>query len=381
MATDISQAMKLSAQPVSVADTVKVKTATGEAVAISGTVNLNVGSSSVPISNPNNITVPVVNSNSVTVPVSLGGVTVPVKATAAGIPQNANGISLYLPVDANHGLTIPVGGGVTSIPVSGGTSSVPISGGTSSVPVANTNSIVVPVENTNNVTIPVTASGTILDVNIKTIEASAKTQFHEAMETAVEDTLGTKGWVWFYHTTNGWYIYLPDGSHTNGNSTSPLTLTYNSGIHVPASTTMSSDEYIEIRGTEVTWLGNTHWRVVQNQIKFPGTLPDAIVAQVQTAVTNGLNNADEINTVGQAGMYYGTVVSYSSTHITVKDTSGTSVSAYSIHISGAGDTVIRTVNTVAEVAQCIGLRVATTSSDYATTPRNWFTVDGFPGGL
>lgn len=190
MGSDISTSMKLTAQPVSIADTVNVKTDTGDSVAISGTVNLNVGSSTVPISNPNNITVPVVNSNSVTVPVSLGSVTVPVKATAAGIPQNANGISLYLPVDANHGLTIPVGGGVSSIPVantnnvtvavSGGTTSIPISGGTASVPIANT----------NNVTIPVTASGTVLDVKIVEVANVAKTSFHEATETALNDATG-----------------------------------------------------------------------------------------------------------------------------------------------------------------------------------------------
>lgn len=184
MGSDISTSMKLSAQPVSVADTVHVDTLVGASVAITGSVNLNVGSSTVPISNPNNITVPVVNTNSVTVPVSLGSVTVPIKATAAGIPQNVSGVSVYVPVDGNHSVTVPVANSNSvTVPVSGGTSSVPISGGTSSVPVANT----------NNVTVPVTSSGTVLEVKIVEISTTTPsggvapiTAFHEAMETALE---------------------------------------------------------------------------------------------------------------------------------------------------------------------------------------------------
>ena len=304
MGSDISTSMKLSAQPVSIADTVDVKTATGEAVAITGTVNANVGGVTVPISNPNNITVPVVNSNSVTVPVSLGSVTVPVKATAAGIPQNANGISLYLPVDANHGLTIPVGGGVTSIPVantnsvtvavsggttsipiSGGTASVPvantngvtvqISGGTASVPVANTNSVVVPVENTNNVTIPVTASGTVLDVNIATVAASAKTQFHEAMETALEEAdvvdvniatiasaaqtdlgLGMRGIVQNSlntSTLNTWRIFVDDGTVTS----------YDQSLHDTSGTNLPGNRRDDMLGRAVYRTTTSYiWRLV-----------------------------------------------------------------------------------------------------------------------
>ena len=231
MGSDISASMKLSAQPVSVADTVNVKTATGEAVAIAGTVNLNVGSSTVPISNPNNITVPVVNTNSVTVPVSLGSVTLPVKATAAGIPQNANGISLYLPVDSNHGLTIPVSGGTTSVPVantnnvtvsvSGGTTSIPISGGTTSVPVANTNNVTVPISggtssvpvaNTNSVVVPVrtvtgttnAADGTGAAVVVPAIASGAQKRGSVAQSHNVAAST--------YGALGGWNIVLDDGT-------------------------------------------------------------------------------------------------------------------------------------------------------------------------
>ena len=251
LGVNVSNAMKLSAQPISIASTVDVKTATGEAVAITGTVNANVGSATLPISNPNNITVPVratstgipQNASGVNVicPVNVGSSTVPVKATTAGIPQNANGISLYLPVDANHGLTIPVGGGVSSIPVgSTGLTSIPVSNpnnvtvlventnsvvvpvrtvtGTTNaasvtgtavvVPVTNANNISVLVENTNSVVVPVrtvtgttnaadgtgaavvvpvTSSGTVVDVKLVEVAVGAKTSFHEAMEDAIND--------------------------------------------------------------------------------------------------------------------------------------------------------------------------------------------------
>jgi hypothetical protein len=239
MASDISTSMKLTAQPVSIADTVNVKTDTGESVAISGTVNLNVGSSTVPISNPNNITVPVVNSANVTVPVNVGSATVPVRASANGTPQNSSGVNVLVSVNPTHSVTVPVSvgsatvpasvpagltvpasvasnltvpvavGGATvpayvpntltvpasvpvglTVPVAVGSNTVPVAVGSATVPVANTNSIVVAVENTNNVTIPVTASGTVLDVNITGVSSTAKNLFHEAMETALDDATG-----------------------------------------------------------------------------------------------------------------------------------------------------------------------------------------------
>jgi hypothetical protein len=352
MGSDISTSMKLTAQPVSIADTVNVKTDTGDSVAISGTVNLNVGSSTVPISNPNNITVPVVNSNSVTVPVSLGSVTVPVKATAAGIPQNANGISLYLPVDANHGLTIPVGGGVTSIPVtvgsatvpvrvvtntsqgastfgtgvvvpvSGGIASVPvsnstgvtvqISGGTSSVPVANTNSVVVPVRTVTGTTnaadgtgaavvVPVTASGTVLDVKITEVADLAKTSFHEAMETALEDA-----------------------------------------------------------------------DVVDVNIS---TVAAAAKTQFHEATETALNDATGINTVDQNGLYYGYVYEPSSLYNRVF-VDGTIHNVGSITLSGTGDYLNRGTHSYDECVKLMGLRVFTRESNYATyTATQWFTID------
>ena len=304
MGSDISTSMKLSAQPVSIADTVNVKTATNEAVAITGTVNANVGGITLPISNPNNITVPVVNTNSVTVPVSLGSVTVPIKATTSGIPQNASGVSVYVPVDGNHSVTVPVSAGSTTVPasvpsgltvpasvpsgltvpVAVGSNTVPVAVGSATVPVA-VGSVVVPVRTVTGTTnaadgtgaavvVPVTASGTVLDVNIATVAAIAKTSFHEAMEEALDD-------------------------------------------------------------------------------------------------------ATDINTVGQAGLYYGTVVSYGSTYFTIKDTGGTSVSGNAIHKTGTGDSITRTGNTISEVSQMTGLRVYTASSDYATVARNWYTVDNF----
>jgi hypothetical protein len=242
LGVNVSNAMKLSAQPISIASTVNVKTATNEAVAITGTVNANVGGVTLPISNPNNITVPVVNSANVTVPVNVGSATVPVRASANGTPQNSSGVNVLVSVNPTHSVTVPVSAGSTTVPVSVpsgltvpasvasnltvpvavggatvpayvpsgltvpasvassltvpvsvGSNTVPVAVGTATVPVA-VGSVVVPVENTNNVTIPVTSSGTVLDVKIVEISAVAPsggvaptTAFHEAMETALEE--------------------------------------------------------------------------------------------------------------------------------------------------------------------------------------------------
>jgi hypothetical protein len=241
LGVNVSNAMKLSAQPISIADTVNVKTATGEAVAITGTVNANVGGITLPISNPNNITCPVVNTNSVTVPVNVGSATVPVRASANGTPQNSSGVNVLVPVNPTHSVTVPVSAGSTTVPVSVpsgltvpasvpsgltvpvavggatvpayvpntltvpasvpsgltvpvavGSNTVPVAVGSVTVPVANTNSIVVPVENTNNVTIPVTSSGTVLNVKIveiSTVAPSGGVAPTEAFEAAMEDAI------------------------------------------------------------------------------------------------------------------------------------------------------------------------------------------------
>lgn len=278
MGSDISTSLKSSPQPVSIADTVDVKTATGEAVAITGTVNANVGSVTLPISNPNNITVPVVNSGNITIPVNVGTSTVPVRASANGTPQNSSGVNVLVSVNPTHSVTVPVSvgsaavpvsvpsgltvpasvasnltvpvavGGATvpayvpsnvtvpasvssglTVPVSVGSNTVPVAVGSVTVPVANTNSVIVPVENTNNVTVPVTSGG-VVDVNIKTVETNARDQFHIAMETALNDandidvipvdaTLrGYVNWVHSYSTTDyfKWTIVVASGyTHYN----------------------------------------------------------------------------------------------------------------------------------------------------------------------
>ena len=329
LGANVSNAMKLSAQPISIASTVNVKTATNEAVAITGTVNANVGGVTLPISNPNNITVPVVNTNSVTVPVNVGSATVPVRASANGTPQNSSGVNVLVSVNPVHSVTVPVSAGSTTVPasvpsgltvpasvasnltvpvavggatvpayvpntltvpasvpsgltvpVAVGSNTVPVTVGSATVPVANTNSIVVPVENTNNVTIPVTSSGSI-DVNILTVAASAKTQFHEAMETALNEA-------------------------------------------------------------------------------------DGIVVEQSTAPD---------------GVFFGTVDNYSSTHMRVKALNGTTYNANSIYVSGSSESVTRNGNTAYECERLIGVRVFTYNTDYQNVARNWKTVETFPGGL
>ena len=262
LATNVSNAMKLSPVPVSIGSTVNVKTATNEAVAITGSVNLNVGTATVPISNPNSITVPVVNSANVTVPVNVGSATVPVRASANGTPQNSSGVNVLVSVNPTHSVTVPVSvgsatvpasvpagltvpasvasnltvpvavGGATvpayvpntltvpasvpvglTVPVAVGSNTVPVAVGSATVPVANTNSIVVPVENTNNVTIPVTASGTVLNVKIVEVADIAKTTFHEAVETALDDATGIN--VVPTNTHLG-YIHSYEGNGTTG---------------------------------------------------------------------------------------------------------------------------------------------------------------------
>lgn len=326
MATDISQAMKLSAQPVSIADTVNVKTDTGDSVAITGTVNASVGSATFPISNPNNITVPVratstgipQNASGVSVicPVNVGSSTVPVKATTAGIPQNANGISLYLPVDANHGLTIPVGGGVSSIPVgSTGLTSIPVSNPNNvSVLVENTNSVVVPVRTVTGTTnaagatgaavvVPVTSSGTILDVNIKTIEASAKTQFHEAVETALNDATNIDtfthdlniGKVHWYsaatpQTSNSWIINVA-GVENYGQTL----FVAGTGHLMPSLSPASAGFVSAYVGRPVHRVSGTVWSFSALESGATHGAITSVATQIETAVTNALNNADDID--------------------------------------------------------------------------------------
>ena len=344
LADAIDDRLRLSAIAVSIADVLSVKTNANDSVAVTGTVSATL---------PANLVIPVdtvagTNNGAngsgvaVTVPVNPAhNVTVPVKANSANQPMSSAGIPVTVPVNPTHSVTVPVKSNVsgqpltlgnvvaqigvavgsTTVPVSVVTNTsqgasvfgtgvnVPVSGGLATIPVsnasgltvqisnssglvcdiANTNSVVVPVRTVTGTTnaadgtgaavvVPVTSSGTVVDVNIATVAASAKTQFHEAMEDALDD-------------------------------------------------------------------------------------------------------ATDINTLGQAAFYYGTIVSYSSSYFTIKDASGTTVSGNSIHITGTGDSVTRTGNTIEEVARCTGLRVYTSSSDYATTPRNWFTVDSFPGGL
>lgn len=176
MASDISASLQSVTQPVSIADVVKVKTDGSDVVAISGSVNLNVGTATVPITNPNNIICPVVNSNNVTCPVTIGSSAIPVKATASGVPQTSNGTQVICPVDANHGISIPVANSNSlTVPISVGSATVPISVGTTTVPVANTNNVSVPV-----------SSVSVVDVNIASIAPGAQQALHEATETAIE---------------------------------------------------------------------------------------------------------------------------------------------------------------------------------------------------
>ena len=416
LGTNVSNAMKLSAQPISIASTVNVKTATNEAVAITGTVNANVGSVTVPISNPNNITVPVratstgipqnASGVSVSCPVNIGSSTVPVKATAAGIPQNANGISLYLPVDANHGLTIPVGGGVTSIPVantnsvtvavSGGTTSIPISGGTASVPVANTNGVTVqisggtasvPVANTNSVTVPVrtvtgttnaadgtgaavvvpvTSSGTVLDVKIVEISTATPsggvapiTAFHEAMETALEeaDTDSGSGVIVDYPAYvnntnfNNWSVRRDDGVLLTGQS---YKTTNNSSVQ--------GKDFLLHNGNRVQFTGSTTWQQVNIN---PGNI-----------------------TVNQnPTLLYGVCEGFSGVYMRVRsDDDGVIYNANTIRISGTSPEVDVSSHTsggysLAEKYRLRGLRVSTIATDALTYARNWRTLDFFPSGF
>lgn len=187
----------------------------------------------------------------VTVPVNpTHNVTVPVKANSANQPMSSAGIPVTVPVNPSHSVTVPVKSNVsgqpltlgnvvaqigvavgsTTVPVSVVTNTsqgasvfgtgvvVPVAGGTANIQVANTAGLTVEVSNngglvcdiantnnlvvavdtvsgTNNaangsgvaVVVPVTASGTVLDVKITDIDPLAKTRFHEAMETALEE--------------------------------------------------------------------------------------------------------------------------------------------------------------------------------------------------
>ena len=347
LADAIDDRLRLSAIAVSIADVLSVKTNANDSVAVTGTVSATL---------PANLVIPVdtvagTNNGAngsgvaVTVPVNPAhNVTVPVKANSANQPMSSAGIPVTVPVNPTHSVTVPVksnvsgqpltlGNVVAQIGVAVGSSTVPVSvvtntsqgasvfgtgvvvpvaGGTANIQVANTagltvevsnnNGLVCDIANTNNlvvavdtvagtnnaangsgvaVVVPVTASGTVLDVKITEVAPLAKTSFHEAMETALEEA-------------------------------------------------------------------------------------DGIVVEQSTA---------------PVGVFFGTVDNYSSTHMRVKATNGTTYNANSINISGSSESVTRNGNTVYECERLIGLRVFTYSTDYQTVVRNWKTVDAFPGGL
>jgi hypothetical protein len=199
----------------------------------------------VPVNPTHNVTVPV-KANSANQPMSSAGipvtvpvnpthtVTVPVKSNVSGQPLTLGNVvaqigvavgSTTVPVSVvtntsqgasvfGTGVNVPVSGGLATIPVSNASGlTVQISNASGLVcDIANTNNVVVPVDTvsgTNNaangsgvaVVVPVTASGTVLDVklvevgtaalpldvNITGVSSVAKNEFHEAMETALED--------------------------------------------------------------------------------------------------------------------------------------------------------------------------------------------------
>jgi len=323
----VSNAMKLSPQPISIASTVNVKTATAESVAITGTVNANVGSVTLPISNPNNITVPVVNTNSVTVPVSLGSVTVPIKATTAGIPQNASGVSVFVPVDGNHSVTVPVSAGSTTVPasvpsgltvpasvpsgltvpVAVGSNTVPVAVGSATVPVA-VGSVVVPVRTVTGTTnaadgtgaavvVPVNASGTVLNVKIVEISTVAPPggvapteAFEAAMEDAINDAEELTGVIVGpnIHTTASvaytpvWDILGSDGvTYTSQYLAAHSPQDNNTGsrhVHQP----QSSDELRKYLGRPVTFNTNAtaQWAAPQANGKEWLLLTDGVADSV-----------------------------------------------------------------------------------------------------